>query len=199
MTTPKTILLVDDDDVLRGALAEQFQLLEGIETVESGDGKTGLEIARQRHFDLVLIDVGLPDMDGHDLCRMMRHAGVSSPIIMLTSRDSDADAVSGLDSGASDHMAKPFKLGVLLARVREQLRRITADEDAVFKLGPYVFRLADKMLVNKKTDTRIRLTEKEAAILKFLHRAGNTPVPRDRLLGEVWGYNSAVTTHTVET
>jgi len=145
------------------------------------------------------MDVGLPDTDGRDLCRLMRRQGVKTPVIMLTAHDSDADTILGLDSGANDYIPKPFRLGVLLARVRAQLRQFELSDDATFPIGPYAFRPSAKILTNSETDKKIHLTEKETAILKYLYRMGDRPVPRDVLLDEVWGYNAGVTTHTLET
>ena len=138
-------------------------------------------------------------MDGRELCRLMRRAGVKSPVIMLTAMDSDADTILGLDSGANDYVSKPFRLGILLARLRAQLRQHEQSEDAVFTIGPYSFRPAAKLLVHGESQQKVRLTEKETAILKYLYRAGDKTVGRDQLLGEVWGYNAGVTTHTLET
>lgn len=197
--TGKRILMVDDDEALRGSLAEQLQLHEDFEPITAGTAAEGLKLARQDHFDIILLDVGLPDMDGRECCRLMRRAGVSAPVIMLTAHDTDADTILGLDAGANDYVTKPFRLGVLLARIRSQLRQHEQSEDAVFSLGPYSFRPSAKVLVDEEQDRKIRLTEKETAILKYLYRAGEKPVGRDQLLGEVWGYNAGVTTHTLET
>ncbi len=199
MSTAKKILLVDDDDSLRQSLAEQLQLHEEFQTSEAPTAAAGLEMVKGVYFDCILLDVGLPDMDGRDLCRLMRRNGVRSPIIMLTGVDSDADAILGLDSGANDYVTKPFRLGMLLARMRAQLRQFEQSEDAVFQIGPYSFRPASKLLLDEERDQKVRLTEKETAILKYLYRVGNKVVGRDVLLGEVWGYNAGVTTHTLET
>ncbi len=199
MTTNKKILLVDDDDTLRGSLAEQLELLEEFSTSEAPTASEALAKAKDTYFDCILLDVGLPDMDGRDLCRLMRRSGVRSPIIMLTAVDTDADAILGLDSGANDYVTKPFRLGVLLARIRAQLRQFEQSEDAVFTIGPYSFRPSAKMLIDEAKNMKVRLTEKETAILKYLYRVGNKVVGRDTLLGEVWGYNAGVTTHTLET
>jgi DNA-binding response OmpR family regulator len=110
----------------------------------------------------------------------------------------DGDAVLGLDSGANDYVTKPFKFAVLLARIRAHLRQHEASEDAVFQIGPYSFKPGAKLLVNEK-GSKLKLTEKETAILRFLYRAGQKVVTRDVLLQEVWGYNANVTTHTLET
>jgi DNA-binding response OmpR family regulator len=198
MTTGKKILLVDDDDALRDSLAEQLQLHEEFATETAASGGAALEAARQDYFDAIVLDVGLPDMDGREVCRLMRRGGVKAPIIMLTGHDTDADEILGLDAGANDYVTKPFRLNVLLARLRAQLRQHEQSEDAVFTIGPYSFQPAAKLLVDA-AGKKIRLTEKETAILKYLYRAGEKVVNRETLLGEVWGYNAGVTTHTLET
>lgn len=198
MTQLKTILLIDDDDDLRDALSEQFVMTEDFKVVEATNGTQAQQQVKDEQFDLLIIDVGLPDTDGRELCRLMRKQGLKTPVIMLSGHVTDADTILGLDAGANDYVTKPFKFPVLLARVRAQLRQHEQSEDAVFKLGPYSFRPALKVLV-AEDDSKIRLTEKETNILKFLYRAAIPVVPRDMLLQEVWGYNAAVTTHTLET
>ncbi|MGF1477682.1 MAG: response regulator transcription factor [Geminicoccaceae bacterium] len=199
MSSQKSILIIDDDEMLRGELAEQLSLHESVDVRQAGDGKAGVAMAEEHHVDLILLDVGLPDTDGRDLCRLMRKKGIKAPVIMLTAHDSDADAILGLDSGANDYITKPFRLGVLLARVRAQLRQFEMSDDASFPIGPYSFRPSAKMLVDQERDRKIHLTEKETAIVKYLYRMGERAVPRDTLLDEVWGYNAGVTTHTLET
>ncbi|KAB7742344.1 response regulator [Parvibaculum sedimenti] len=194
----KKLLIVDDDEALRGSLIEQLQLHEEFEVAAAPTAAAGLDHVRHAHVDLVLLDVGLPDMDGREACRLMRRDGIKAPIIMLTGADTDADAILGLDAGANDYVTKPFRFGVLLARIRAHLRSHEQSEDAVFKIGPYSFRPSAKLLVDA-VDKKIRLTEKETNILKYLYRAGQKVVGRDVLLTEVWGYNSGVTTHTLET
>ncbi|WP_114286380.1 response regulator transcription factor [Candidatus Halocynthiibacter alkanivorans] len=198
MATLKKILLVDDDDDLRDALSEQLLMTEDFDVFEADSGATGMEKAKEAIYDLVILDVGLPDTDGRELCKRMRKSGVKCPILMLTGHDSDADTILGLDAGANDYVTKPFKFPVLLARIRAQLRTHEQSEDAVFQLGPYTFKPAMKMLITED-DRKVRLTEKETNILKFLYRSTEGVVPRDVLLHEVWGYNAGVTTHTLET
>jgi DNA-binding response OmpR family regulator len=195
----KRILLVDDDPPLRQSLAEQLRLHEEFTTAEADSGAAAIELCKKERFDAIILDVGLPDMDGREVCRVLRRNAVSAPVIMLTAADTDADAILGLDSGANDYVTKPFRLGVLLARIRAQLRQHEQSEDATFTIGPYNFRPSVKLLLNPATNKKIRLTEKETSILKYLYRAGDRPVGRDTLLGEVWGYNAGVTTHTLET
>ena len=198
MTQVKKILLVDDDEDLREALGEQLIMTEDFDVFEAGSGAEAMTRIRDMIYDLVILDVGLPDTDGRELCRLMRKQGVKSPILMLTGHDGDADTILGLDAGANDYVTKPFKFPVLLARIRAQLRQHEQSEDAVFQLGPYTFKPAMKMLVTED-ERKVRLTEKETNILKFLYRANDAVVARDVLLHEVWGYNAGVTTHTLET
>lgn len=195
----KRLLLVDDDDPLRTSLAEQLELHEEFATVQADNAAKAIDLTRGDTFDLILLDVGLPDMDGRELCRLLRRNGVKSPVIMLTAHSGDADTILGLDSGANDYVSKPFRLNVLLARIRAQLRQHEQSEDATFMVGPYAFRPAAKLLADDARNKKIRLTEKETSILKYLYRAGGKVVSRDVLLNEVWGYNAGVTTHTLET
>ena len=198
MPALKKILLVDDDDDLREALGEQLLMTEDFDVFEADSGVTAMARVKEAIYDLIILDVGLPDTDGRELCRRMRKQNVKCPILMLTGHDTDADTILGLDAGANDYVAKPFKFPVLLARIRAQLRQHEQSEDAVFQLGPYTFKPAMKMLIDEN-DRKIRLTEKETNILKYLYRAPEGVVPRDVLLHEVWGYNAGVTTHTLET
>jgi len=201
MAGERPILIVDDDPGLRTMLAEQLGVDGEFTAVEAGTAAEAetCVAARGARFDALILDVGLPDGDGRDLCARLRRNGVKMPIIILTGSDEESDVVRGLDSGANDYIAKPFRLAELLARLRAQLRIFENSEDAVFSIGPYTFRPAAKLLQEPQRNRRIRLTEKEAAILKFLYRAGTRPVARQVLLNEVWGYNAAVTTHTLET
>lgn len=198
MSAAKTLLIVDDDDDLREALVDQFTPYDEFTIEQADTAGGGVEKAKDKRIDLVLLDVDLPDMDGREACKVMRKNGVRAPIIMLTGKDTDADEVLGLEAGANDYVTKPFKFQVLLARIRTQLRSHESSEDAVFQVGPYTFRPSMKLLTTED-NRKVRLTEKETNILKYLYRAGPKAVGRDELLEEVWGYNSGVTTHTLET
>ena len=198
MAQLKKILLIDDDEDLCDVLSEQLIMTEHFAVFQSSDGAGALEKVKQQVYDLVILDIGLPDIDGHELCRMLRKQGVKCPIFMLTGHGADSNTILGLDAGANDYINKPFKFTILLARIRAQLRQHEQSEDAILALGPYTFQPAIKMLL-AEGDRKIRLTEKETNILKFLYRAPESVVPRDTLLHEVWGYNAGVTTHTLET
>jgi DNA-binding response OmpR family regulator len=198
MAAKRKILIVEDDPDLRGELAEQLDLHEEFEALQAGAATDGVATVRGEHVDLVLMDVGLPDIDGREAVKMMRREGYRGPVIMLTGQDSDSDTILGLEAGANDYIAKPVRFAVLLARIRAQLRSHEASEDAIFSIGPYTFKPGSKLLVTDK-NAKIRLTEKETSILRYLYRAGAAVVGRETLLQEVWGYNSGVTTHTLET
>ena len=198
MSATRKILIVDDDDGLRESLIDQLALHDDFQALTAATAAAGLETLKKEHVDLLLLDVGLPDMDGRELCKVVRRNGFKGPVVMLTGQASDSDTILGLDAGANDYIAKPFKFGVLLARLRAQLRQHEQSEDAVFTIGRFTFKPASKLLVDEK-GSKIRLTEKETSILKYLFRAGEKVVTRDVLPHEVWGYNAGVTTHTLET
>jgi DNA-binding response OmpR family regulator len=197
MAQQKTILIIDDDDDLRGALAEQIDAESDLKSSQAETGEGGVAAATAQRPDLILLDVDLPDMDGREVCRRLRNDGVSSPVVMLTAAAADTDTIQGLEAGANDYVTKPFRFNVLLARIRAHLRHHEQSEDAVFRIGPYEFRPSAKLLVDG--GKKIRLTEKETNILKYLYRADGKAISREQLLAEVWGYNSGVTTHTLET
>ena len=196
--TARNILLVDDDDDLRTALCEQLELYEEFTIASEANATKGIQAARNSHVDLMIMDVGLPDMDGREAVKLLRKSGFKAPIIMLTGHDTDSDTILGLEAGANDYVTKPFRFAVLLARIRAQLRTHEQSEDAVFSVGHYTFKPAQKLMIDGEGG-KVRLTEKETAIVKYLYRAEQKIIGRDELLEQVWGYNSGVTTHTLET
>lgn len=198
MSTTKKILLVDDDEILRETLKEQFSLHDELQVIEAATATSGVKLLKAEHADLVILDVNLPDMDGREACKIMRRNGYKGPIVMLTAQSSDSDTILGLDSGANDYVVKPFRFAVLLARIRSHLRQHEHSEDAIFQIGPYSFKPASKLLI-REDNKKVRLTEKETSIIKFLYRAGEQAISRETLLQDVWGYNAAVSTHTLET
>jgi DNA-binding response OmpR family regulator len=198
MANSRKLLIVDDDPELRDALVEQLALHDEFEASAVDTAAKAIAAAKAGQIDLLIMDVGLPDMDGREAVRILRKNGFKAPVIVLTGHDTDSDTILGLESGANDYVTQPFRFAVLLARIRAQLRQHEASEDAVFNIGPYTFRPSSRLLLSPKGN-KVRLTEKETAILRYLYRAGQRPVSRDTLLQEVWGYNSGVTTHTLET
>ena len=196
--TARTILIVDDDEDLRQTLVEQLSLYEEFQVIEAETATKGVQAARGGIIDLLIMDVNLPDMDGREAVKLLRKGGFKAPVIMLTGQDTDSDTILGLEAGANDYVTKPFRFAVLLARIRAQLRQHEQSEDATFVVGPYTFKPSQKLLIDQRGG-KVRLTEKESAIIKYLYRADQKVVTRDVLLEEVWGYNSGVTNHTLET
>ncbi|MEO6396336.1 MAG: response regulator transcription factor [Devosia sp.] len=194
----RKIFLVDDDSDLRKTLTEQLSHYREFELSEAGTANEALRAVRDAHVDLMILDVGLPDMDGREAVKILRREGFKSPILLLTGHDTDSDEILGLESGANDYVTKPFRFSVLLARIRAALRQHDQSEDVVFTIGPYSFQPAAKLL-ESADGGKVRLTDKETSILKYLYRQGPKTISREVLLKEVWGYNNRVTTHTLET
>ncbi|HEY0204831.1 MAG TPA: response regulator transcription factor [Acetobacteraceae bacterium] len=198
MATDTPVLILDDDPEFLGALADGlseagFNPTQAATVAEA----EALVLRGPIRFEAVLLDVDLPDGDGRDLCARLRKAGLRVPVIMLTGSDGEEDIVRGLESGAHDYVAKPCRPGVLIARLRTQLRLHENSMDAVFNLGPWQFHPAQKLLRNER-GVKVWLTAKEVDILRHLQRNGGT-VSKQALLSEVWGYNPSVSSHTLET
>jgi DNA-binding response OmpR family regulator len=200
MPNRRPVLIVEDDETLRNMVTEYLDETGEFVVTAAPDIEVADRILADddAHFDAIILDIGLPDGDGRDFCARLRRGGHSMPIIMLTGASEETDIVRGLDSGAVDYIAKPFRAAELLARLRAQLRVFDRSEQVVFPVGPYTFRPAKKLLHDPAKNRRIRLTDKETAVLKYLYRS-EAAVNRQILMHEVWGYNSTVTTHTLET
>jgi DNA-binding response OmpR family regulator len=127
-----------------------LSLHEEFEALAVENGSKGVQTAKAGQVDLVIMDVGLPDIDGREVVRILRKNDFKAPIIMLTGHDTDSDTILGLESGANDYITKPFRFAVLLARIRAQLRQHEASEDAIFTIGPYMFRPSSKLLLNPR-------------------------------------------------
>ena len=188
MNAGKMVLIVDDDQDLRKSLGELLELHEEIDTLDAENGAAALELVKTGDFDAILLDVLLPDMDGREVCRLLRRKGVKIPILMLTVVNSDADTILGLNAGANDYITKPFRFDILLARLRAQLRQHERSEYVVLTIGPYSFRPNAKLLIDTQSGRKERLTGLETATLRYLLQAHGATVPRETLLSEVWGY-----------
>lgn len=193
-----TILLVDDDDDLREALAEALVDTGRYEALEAATVADGKAAALSSRVDMAVLDVSLPDGDGRDLARWMRAQGLRQPIVMVTGTDTEADEIVGLAAGANDYITKPFRLPVLLARIEAHLGQYARSDSADFGFGTVIFE-GEHRRVLLSCGTRIRLTDKEAGILRYLARQPERTAPRAALLDAVWGYNAGVSTHTLET
>jgi DNA-binding response OmpR family regulator len=197
----KHILIVDGDRALRATLGAALEAggMFRVTEADSVADAVAKALSRDLRFDAILLDLALPDGDGRELCAHLRGSGVRVPIVILTAATNEQDVVRGLDSGANDYVLKPFRVAELTARLRAQIRTHETSEDVVLLIGPYHFRPAMRQLFDPTENRRIRLTEKEARVLKYLYYAGSKPTGRQTLLREVWGYSARASTHTVET
>ncbi len=191
------ILIVEDELPMRTALVETLKT-EGYRVVAAHDGESGLELACTEPFDLVLLDVMMPKLDGFAVCRELRKRGRDMPVLMLTAKGGVDDRVTGLDSGADDYLAKPFSLRELLARVRSLLRRrerYAAVPDTL-AIGAATVDFARRQLT--RDGTTHALSEKETGMLRLLAAARGAPVPRETFLDVIWGYHAYPSTRTVD-
>ena len=192
-------MLIDDDDMVRLVLRQQFEQ-EGLTAIhEAADAQTALDTIDDFAPDMVLLDVQLPDGNGFDICRKLRNRGFDKPILMLTGQDAEDDIVQGLEAGANDYIAKPMRMGELMARMRTHLRQHKLSDDARFQIHGLDFVPSQKMIASRETGAKVVLTEKETMILKMLNKNAPDTVSRDVLLSEIWGFQKSLTTHTLET
>jgi DNA-binding response OmpR family regulator len=201
MLAGRTILVVEDDAATCAMLTHRLGEEFGVTVAAAGTLQEAEMLLSDGSVCIgaVILDIGMPDGDGCDLCARMRREGHKMPIIIVTASNGEEDIIRGLEAGANDYIAKPFRTNELLARLRAHLRAFESSDDAAFPVGPYIFHPAKKLLRHSITKMRVRLTDKEVAILKYLYRSQSRSVDRQKLLHEVWGYNSAVATHTLET
>lgn len=197
-TTGKhTILLVEDDENLRVALTDNLEE-EGHGVVAAADGTSALEAVQGQTFDLIILDIMLPDIDGYALCEQFRADRLPSMILMLTARTLEDDLVRGFDLGADDYLTKPYRLRELLARVRALLRRVSAAEPGdVLRCGTYQVDTQARE-VRDGEGRAVRLTRTEFDLLVYLLRNEGRAITRDELLDEVWGRDVVVDGRTVD-
>ena len=193
------IITIEDNQHLLETLVDQLSQEEDFEVFGAPNLAEGRDLITHHDPDLVLLDVMLPDGDGRDMCRWIRDQGFVMPILMLTGQDSEADTIDGLEAGANDYIAKPLRLGELLARIRTHLRQYQNQENARIKIGAFHFIQGRKILSHRETGETLNLTEKESAIIKYLFKKTGTVTPKAELLEEVWGYGDQISTHTLET
>ena len=193
------LLIVDDDAYLRATLRQQL-LVEGFNDVFDVGVIADLDnVLSHANPDLILLDIQMPDGNSIDICQRLRRNGFAKPIVMLIAKGAEGDIVLGLEAGANDYIIKPLRLVELIALISTQLRQFRASDDSQFEIGNLSFVPANKMLHEIGSDRAEALTEKEAKILKFLHRAFPSNVTKDELLAEIWGFQNGVSTHTLET
>ncbi len=196
----KHILIVDDEEHLADALAHNLQF-EGFSTTTAYDGEEGLQLARRVQFDLVILDIMMPKLDGLEVCKRLRATGSRVPILFLTARSADADRLLGLKVGADDYVAKPFLLEELILRIhgifrRQEWYRSAPEEQEVFRFGDNEVNF---LTYEAKTgDRTVRLTEKECMLIKLLVERRNQVVSREEILERVWGYRFTTSSRTID-
>ncbi|MBI5660793.1 MAG: response regulator transcription factor [Ignavibacterium album] len=192
------ILIVEDEPNMRLGLKDNLEF-EGFDVEIAEDGKDGLTKILENNYDLVIMDVMMPNMSGFDVCRNVRKFGVTTPIILLTAKGEEIDKVLGLELGADDYVTKPFSLRELLARVKAILRRsenFSLPENKLVRIGKIEVDFNGYKAISNKKD--IQMSHKEFEILHYLWKKRNTTVSRDDLLTEIWGYDETPTTRTVD-
>ncbi len=199
MVKRKTILIVSEAQLLKQVLLDQLQKQGEYLLEESLSVTDAISLIVKEHFDCILIDTSLPDESLSTLCKSIRKKGVRGPIILVAGERGEDVAIAALDAGANDYVLKPFKINVLVAKIRSNIRQFEQSEFAILRFGRFSFKPGDKLLLNNSSQEEVRLTDKETAIIKLLYLSGGKVVTRATLLEEVWGYNTTLTTHTLET
>lgn len=197
MELKKQILVIEDDLSILLGLKDNL-IMEGYEVITAANGNDGLIMANERNFDLLILDIMLPGMNGFEICKKVKKEKSNMPIIMLTARNSEMDKIAGLDYGADDYITKPFSISELLARIRALLRRAYPDKK---KLETYTFGNVTIEFTKMEAFAQgkeIRLTKKEYSILEYFIQHEGEVVHRHDLLNEVWGYDNIPTTRTID-
>lgn len=196
--TMTKILLVEDEPKMQQVIKDNLEL-EGYDLSIAGDGKTGLRKILEDSYDLILLDVMLPELSGFDVCRKAREKGIATPVIFLTAKGEEIDKVLGLELGADDYITKPFGVRELLARTKAVLRRtegvVSGPADKLM-LGPV--EIDFKTYTASRDGVALQMTPKEFELLRFLWQHRNQVVSRDQLLSNVWGYDESISTRTID-
>lgn len=193
------ILVVDDEQNMRTGLKDNLEF-EGYDVETANDGEQGLKKIFEGSYNLIILDVMMPKKSGFDVCKEVRKAGMTTPVILLTAKGEEIDKVLGLEIGADDYVTKPFSLRELLARVKAILRRsenlVMNEEDREVKIGRLEINFSGYKSTSKNRD--VAMSHKEFEILHYLWKHRNTTVTRENLLTEIWGYEETPTTRTVD-
>lgn len=189
------ILLIEDDVAIASSLKEGLED-EAYAVDVAHDGDEGYRTAAANDYDAIILDIMLPSMNGYEVCRSLRQDGKHTPILMLTARDTERDIVEGLDTGADDHLAKPFSFEVLLARLRALLRRPNEKLDEILRVGDLALDPSLKKVTRAAQD--ISLTTKEYAVLEYLMRNAGKVLSKEQIIAHVWDFDADVLPNNVE-
>jgi DNA-binding response OmpR family regulator len=198
MVAKKTVLLVCQDDNLRVSLAEQLRTYEEFQIIESSGAVEAIQLSEKTNFDAIVLDSESQDINCFSAVRLIRSSGSEAIIIMMMGNDAIGNKDLYEEVGLSDYVIRPFRFNKFLEILRARIRQREQGEINLISIGPYIFQPARSLLTYDKGH-KIRLTEKEVAIIKYLYKSKNLVVSRESLLEEVWGYKAAITTHTLET
>ncbi len=190
----KKILIIEDEASMRLGLTDNLEF-EGYAVEEAENGKIGLEKVSQTTFDLILLDIMMPEMSGYQVCKKIRALSIDTPILFLSAKGEEMDKVLGLEIGADDYVQKPFSLMELLARIKAILRRTSSQSNAV-TIGR--LHLDFETLIALEDGINVKLSHKEFEIIQYLYQHKNQVVDRYALLENVWGYDNKPTTRTVD-
>jgi DNA-binding response OmpR family regulator len=191
------VLVIEDEPAILEGLRDNLEF-EGYRVLTAGDGEAGLKIARDQHPDVIVLDLMLPRLSGYEVCRRLRAAKITTPILILTARGEEMDRVLGLDLGADDYVTKPFSVRELAARVRALLRRTKPEHGAPAEVRFGDVRIDFERYEAFKNGTPVDLTRKEFAVIRLLAARPGVAVTRDELLEQVWGYDARQSTRTVD-
>ncbi|MEO0416019.1 MAG: response regulator transcription factor [Verrucomicrobiota bacterium] len=194
------ILIVEDDTTLLRVVADNFDD-HHYQVTTTGDGQDAIDLALAQKFDLIVLDVMLPRVNGYEICRFLRAEKIDTPIIFLTAKSEESDQLLGLGLGADDYLAKPFSIKVLLARAEAILRRSqasSAEATTDYHFGRFLLDTAAHRLMNRDDELSVSLSPKEYRLLHYLLDHRGIALSRDQIMNEVWGYDSRVTPRTID-
>jgi DNA-binding response OmpR family regulator len=191
----ETILIVEDDPTMLRGLKDNFER-EGYRVVTACHGEVGLSSALSLRPDLIVLDIMLPGVNGYEICRQVRKAGMEMPIVMLTAKSQEADVVLGLNLGADDYVTKPFGIKELRARVAALLRRRRQAREQSYRFAHFELNTTSRKLL--RSGREVPLTPKEYGLLELLVRQSGRALTRDRIMNEVWGHDVFVTPRSVD-
>ena len=191
----ETVLIIEDDPTMLRGLKDNFTY-EGYNVATASKGERGLELALNTRPDLVILDIMLPEINGYEICRLIRKEGLEMPIIMLTAKGQEPDVILGLNLGADDYVTKPFSVKQLLARANALLRRVRRGDPQVYRFGDCRLDLASRKLSRKGKE--VALTPKEFGLLQLLLKKSPRALTRDEILKAVWGYDVFVTGRSID-
>ncbi len=199
MQQVRRLLIIEESKELLSILKDQLTLTGEFNLYTCRAPQKAFDIIKEQNIEIILFSHKGYEQETLDLLKSWREKGVSIPILVITNMQNDSEAIKLLDAGANDYLSRPFRMTLLVARLRAHLRQYDRSCDAILTIGPYYFHQNNGILVAQDTEEQIRLTDKEASILRHLYYAFPDVIKRNKLLDDVWGYTESISTHTLET